>query len=55
MLGDQHKASDTQFKCGFCGFVYREFEEAEMCELNCVTHALASVEMKEHRLQVANC
>ena len=34
MLGDQDKAWDVQFKCGFCGFVYKEVEEAEACELN---------------------
>jgi len=54
MLGDQHKALDMQFKCGCCGFVYKEFEEAEACELNCITHALASVELKERRLQIAS-
>ena len=54
MLGDQHKALDMRFRCGFCGFVYQEFEEAEACELNCITHALASLETREQRLQVAN-
>jgi hypothetical protein len=54
MLSDQHRAGDAQFKCGFCGFVYRELEEAEKCELNCVTRALASVEHKERRLQAAS-
>ncbi len=54
MLGDQDKAWDVQFKCGFCGFVYKEVEEAEACELNCITHALASVELKERRLQVTS-
>jgi len=50
MLSDEQRA-EVQFKCGFCGFVYRELEEAEQCELDCVTRALSLVELKESRLQ----
>jgi rubredoxin len=49
MLSEQHR-TEAQFKCGFCGFVYVEFEEAQECELNCVTRALSLVELKERRL-----
>jgi hypothetical protein len=54
MLSDQGRAGEMRFKCGFCGFVYRRVEEAEECELNCVTHALGLVKLKERRLQVIN-
>ena len=49
MLSEQ-QSSEVQFKCGFCGFVYGELEEAQECELNCVTRALSLVELKERRL-----
>ena len=50
MRSDQQRAG-ALFKCGFCGFVYWEQEEAKKCELNCVTHALSLVELKERRRQ----
>jgi hypothetical protein len=50
MLSEQQRA-EAEFKCGFCGFVYGEFKEAQECELICVTRALSLVELKERRLQ----
>jgi hypothetical protein len=50
MLREQQRA-EVQFRCGFCGFVYGEREEAQECELNCVTRALSLVELKQRRLQ----
>jgi hypothetical protein len=51
MLSDLGRA-EVQFTCGFCGFVYRELEEAQQCELNCVTRALSLIELKERRFVV---
>jgi hypothetical protein len=48
MLGSRLTHKRYPFKCGFCGFVYEEIEEAEECELHCVTHALALAEGREN-------
>lgn len=47
MLSDQPQRQAVPFKCGFCGFVYEEIEEAEECELHCVTRALERMDERE--------
>ena len=46
MLTDRPQEG-APYKCGVCGFVYQEFEEAQECELRCITHTL---ELLDRRL-----
>lgn len=47
MLGDQTQI--LPFKCSFCGFLYEAMEEAEECELQCVSRALDRMDEKTNR------
>jgi hypothetical protein len=49
MASDHSESRLLSFRCGFCGFVYTEVEEAEQCELRCVSRALARLEVREAR------
>ncbi|MFC2122913.1 hypothetical protein ACFLRP_04425 [Bacteroidota bacterium] len=38
MVTEVHKGTETYYKCGVCGSVYREKEIAEKCQNWCETH-----------------
>jgi len=40
MIANQTQGQTLPFKCAFCGFLFSSYEDAEECELRCVSRAL---------------
>ena len=51
MLTNQTQGA-LPYKCGFCGFLYKELHEAEECELRCVSRQIEIIDERERAVLI---